>query len=69
MQLYNNNKNPWEFFSHRKMGHSHSHLLSFPFLPISIPKLESYSYSHGIFMGIGNPIPMAISKPYLPLPS
>jgi len=31
---------PWEW------GHSHFHLCSFPILPI--PKLEFYSYSHGI---------------------
>ena len=35
---------PWE------MGHSHSRLRSFPLLH-PIPKLDSYSHSHGILMG------------------
>jgi len=47
------NKNLWEFFSFPSRY--------FPFLPISISKLESYFHSHGFPMGIGNPIPIAIS--------
>jgi len=45
------------------MGHTHSNLQSFPFLPILIPKWESYSYSYGISMGISPiPIPMGIGN-------
>ena len=54
-------KNRWEFFSHGNRCHYRSHLRSFPFLSIPIPKLESCSDSHGISILTGNPIPMVIS--------